>query len=102
MLHQTRRCYTFWVPTARPRHSITETDDVATALRDAAERWPEDRDSPGRLLVRLLAAGHEAIRGRRERELAERRRRIVEAAGSLTSREYPEGYLAELREDWPG
>lgn len=89
------------MPTARPRHSITETDDVAAALHDAAEQWPEDRDSPGRLLARLLAAGHEAIRERRDRELAERRRRILEAAGSLTSCEYPEGYLAELREDWP-
>jgi hypothetical protein len=88
------------MPTTRPRHSVTETDDIAAALRDAAAQWPEDRDSPGRLLVRLLRAGHDAIRGRREENIAGQRRRLEEAAGALTG-VYPEGYLADLREDWP-
>jgi hypothetical protein len=29
------------MPTARPRHMITETDDITAALDAAARRWPE-------------------------------------------------------------
>jgi hypothetical protein len=100
VLHLTLRCYTSVVPTTRPRHSITETDEVAAALRDAAREWPEDRDSPGRLIARLLVAGHRAIGERHDDVVAERRRRIEENAGALTG-VYPESYLDELREDWP-
>lgn len=88
------------MPTSRPRHSVTETDEVAAALIDAARRWPEDRDSPGRLLMRLVRAGHQAIRGRRDDEIAARRRGVEETAGVLTG-VYPESYLDELRGDWP-
>ncbi len=85
------------MPTSRPRHSITETDDVARALADAARHWPEDARSPSRLLLRLVRAGQELLS--RERE-AERRRAAVEATeGSLTGL-YPEGYLDELRSEW--
>lgn len=85
------------MPTTRPRHSITETGDIAEALADAARRWPEDAGSPSRLLLRLLRAGHEVLR--REQE-AERRRAAVEATSGLLTGIYPQGYLAELRTDW--
>ncbi len=88
------------MPTTRPRHSITETDEVAAALEDAALRWPEDRESPGRLLARLLRAGHAAIRRRDADDRADRLRSVEEHAGALTG-VYPVGYLDELRDDWP-
>lgn len=89
------------MPTVRPRHSITETDDVTDALRDAARRWPEDRDHPGRLLVRLLHLGHRVLRTDADEETARRRAAIRAAAGTLTGA-YPPGYLEDLRADWPG
>jgi hypothetical protein len=88
------------MPTSRPRHSITETEDVAAALTDAARRWPEDRDAPGRLLRRLLREGHRAIRHDRTDEVAKRRAGVESSAGVLTGM-YPESYLTDLREDWP-
>jgi hypothetical protein len=51
------------MPTTRPRHLITETDQVAKALDDAARRWPEDRHSRARLLLHLVEEGHRALVG---------------------------------------
>src|SRR2546430_2026058 len=50
------------MPTARPRHMITETDEISEALDDAARRWPGDRHERKRLLVRLIEEGHQALR----------------------------------------
>ena len=88
------------MPTERPRHTITETDDVADALDDAARRWPEDRDTRARLLVRLVHEGHTAIRASRATESDERRRALERTVGTLTG-VYDEGYLTRLRDDWP-
>jgi hypothetical protein len=88
------------MPTQRPRHTITETDEVARALDDAARRWPEDRDARGRLLLRLVHEGHEAIGADGEAEAAKRRRAIASTSGALTG-VYDEGYLSDLRDDWP-
>jgi predicted translin family RNA/ssDNA-binding protein len=79
---------------------ITETDEVADALREAAREWPEDRERPAKLLVDLVREGHRAIAARQERTLEERRAAIEQAAGALTGL-YPPGYLEELRGDWP-
>lgn len=66
------------VPTTRPRYAITDTGEMAEMLDLAQRRWPEERDRR-RLLLRLAAAGRDAIaaevedgeRGRRrERQLA--------------------------------
>jgi hypothetical protein len=85
--------------THRPHHTIAETAAVARALEDAAERWPQDRDDPTRLLVRLIREGHAAIRAARELD-ADRHRALQQTAGALTGA-YNVSYLAQLRRDWP-
>lgn len=88
------------MPTTRPRHTITETDEVAEALSAAARRWPDDRERPGRLLLDLLREGRKAIAEEEEQRLAQRRAAILSTSGALTG-SYPPGYLEELRQDWP-
>jgi hypothetical protein len=87
------------MPTTRPRLTITETDDVARALDDAAARWPEI-GSRQQLLLRLLKQGHESLRRDRDEDAARRREAIRRTSGSLTG-SYAPDHLAALREDWP-
>lgn len=79
---------------------ITETDEVARALDDAARRWPEESGNRPRLLLRLLQEGHRAVTGEQQRHGAERRRALAAASGAGTGA-YGAGYLAELRAEWP-
>ena len=88
------------MPTTRPRHLVTETDDVAHALDDAAKRWPEDRESRGKLLLHLVEEGHHALLEETARRRAARAKAIQRTGGVLTG-VYEPGYLAQLREDWP-
>lgn len=84
------------MPTTRPRHQITETDDISAALDLAAERWPSESRSD--LMRRLVITG--------ARYLAEspidRTLEIEQALASLASLSdcYPPGYLEQLRADW--
>jgi hypothetical protein len=87
------------VPTARPRHTITETEEVSLALDEAGRRWPEERKRSG-LVRRLLEAGHRAIRADREREAGRRREAGKRTSGALTG-VYGRDYLEQLRDDWP-
>jgi hypothetical protein len=82
------------MPTTKPRHTLTETDDVAAALADAARRWPGE--APSELLRHLVAEGHAALRGSAEAE------RVVvhESSGALTGI-YSGADLDDLRADWP-
>lgn len=79
---------------------ITETDEVARALDDAARRWPQDRERPTRLLLDLVREGHRAIAGDAASAAADRRAAIERTGGALTG-SYPAGYLDRLRDDWP-
>lgn len=88
------------MPTTRARHVITETDQVARALDEAARRWPGERDNRAKLLLRLVEEGYRAVTGHHEQLAAERRDAVARTSGLLTGL-YGEGYLAELREDWP-
>jgi hypothetical protein len=84
----------------RPRHTITQTDEVTRALDDAARRWPEDRARPAKLLLSLVREGQRAIAVEDERATAERRDAIARTGGALTGA-YPRGHLGRLRRDWP-
>lgn len=88
------------MPTTRPRHTITETDEVARALDDAARRWPRDGDARGKLALRLIQEGHRAIGAARD-EHAQRRREAIRRTGGALTGAYAPGYLADLRDDWP-
>ncbi len=88
------------MPTSRPRHTITESDEIARALRDAAEHWPEDRGSPRLLLEHLVAEGHRVLTHRHDADAQARRAAVLRTAGGLTGA-YPAGYLDDLRGDWP-
>lgn len=88
------------MPTTRPRHLITETEQVAQALDDAAERWPAERDNRSKLLLRLVQEGHRAVVGQREAAVRDRQDAVARTSGALTGL-YGEGYLRELRKDWP-
>jgi hypothetical protein len=88
------------MPTARPRHTITETEEIERALNDAAEHWPAERGARGRLLIHLIEEGHRALREEREAAIAKRREAIEHTSGMLSG-VYGDSYLAQLREDWP-
>ncbi|MGH9055318.1 MAG: hypothetical protein ACRDYY_05550 [Acidimicrobiales bacterium] len=77
---------------------MTETDDLAAALDEAAHVWPEL--SRAQLVVRLALEGHRAAmaeRGhRREHRLA-----ALRAHNGVLTGTYGNGYLEDLRADWP-
>jgi predicted NBD/HSP70 family sugar kinase len=88
------------MPTARPRHTITETEEIERALDDAAEHWPSEREARGKLLLHLIEEGHRALRAQRE-AAAEKRRAAIAASSGMFDDVYEDGYLDELRKDWP-
>ena len=94
VLHRSRRCYTRDVPTARPRHVLTETDDLAEAIDVAAPQYPGE--SRADVLRRLVRLGAETIVEQQHRH----RREVIDRAGRYPGL-YPAGYLDALRDEWP-
>lgn len=88
------------MPTSRPRHVITETDPVASALDDAAKRWPADRGNRAKLLLRLVKEGHRAVVDENASAIARRREAVARTSGALTGL-YGENYRDDVRADWP-
>lgn len=83
------------MPTSKPRYMLTDTGELSDLLDVAQRHWPELTNRK-QLLLRLAAAGAEAIATE-----AEKRREVIDAtAGALTGI-YEPGELARLREDWP-
>ncbi|MDQ2881150.1 MAG: hypothetical protein M3Y48_07870 [Actinomycetota bacterium] len=85
-------------PTARPRHQITETPDVAHALDLAARRWPSEPRS--KLLLRLVDAGRIALE-QGQNETIRNRQDAIDASSGKYADAFSDDYLAELRQDWP-
>jgi hypothetical protein len=88
------------MPTTRRRHIITETDEVSRALDAAAKRWPEDRDSRAKLVVRLVGEGYRAL-GEAADQTAKQRKEALRRTSGLLTGAYGQGYLETLRQDWP-
>lgn len=86
------------MPTIRPRHLVTETDELAEALDAAAQRWPEL--SRGQLVARLALEGHRAAIAEHHRRREERVAMLRGHTGALTG-VYDEGYREHLRTEWP-
>lgn len=87
------------MPTARPRHTVTESYQVTRALDAAAEHWPEHRAARGKLLVRLVQEGHRAISGQHADQVVRHQEALERTRGALTGA-YEPGYLARLRDEW--
>ncbi|MDQ2788527.1 MAG: hypothetical protein DLM60_14965 [Pseudonocardiales bacterium] len=85
------------MPTARPRHQITETPDVAHALDLAARRWPSEPRST--LLLRLVHAGRIALE-QGQNEMIHKRQDAIDASSGKYADAFSDDYLAELRQDW--
>ena len=89
------------MPTTRPRHVVTESEAVAQALDDAAQRWPDDSGNRSKLLVLLVQEGHRALIVRRRSQEEAARQAVLRTSGALTGL-YGADYLGTLRDDWPG
>ncbi len=85
------------MPTTRPRHFVTETDDLAAALDAAARRWPGL--SRPQLLVRLALAGDHAAQQAHDERRRRRLAAVRQYSGILTGTYGPD-YLRQLREEW--
>ncbi len=86
------------MPTTRPRHFVTETDDLAEALDAAAQRWPGL--SRSQLLVRLAMEGNRAARQKDGTERAKWLELVHRHSGAVTG-VFEEDYLTKLRDEWP-
>jgi hypothetical protein len=78
------------MPTARPRHPVTETDEIAQILDEAARKWP---DVPRSRLIPLVIADW-AGRGRSPTARARARKALVGAMPGSAD-------LYDRRQDWP-
>lgn len=87
------------MPTTRPRHVVTESDELAEALDEAARRWPEL--SRGQLVVRLALEAHRTAEATR-RHRSQRRRQALARHGGACTGCYGPGDLQALRDEWPG
>ena len=83
------------MPTMRNRHTLTETEDIANALDDAAVAWPELRGDRGALLRKLVEAGRSTVHVDGGVHAL-----ISDAAGAATGA-YPRDARAALLAEWP-
>ena len=86
------------MPTTKQRHQVTETPAVEHALDVAARRWPGERRS--RLLLRLVEAGAAVLERDEGKDASARRAAIARTRGKYAGM-FADGYLAELRQEWP-
>ncbi len=83
------------MPTNKPRYMLTDTGELSDLLDAAQHRWPDVADRKA-LLLRLAAAGVEAIATDAEKRLED-----VNATAAALTGLYEPDELERLREDWP-
>lgn len=88
------------MPTTKPRHMITETDQISQALIQAAKLWPELAGQRTLLLRKLLEVGIQTVEQGLENDTAQRLATIEKLAGSMDG-VWPANWREELAEDWP-
>lgn len=88
------------MPTAHPRHAITETEEITAALAVARKVWPDLAHKPGALLRQLILTGRNSLVHDSASTEKARREAIAATSGALAGVFGPT-YLADLREDWP-
>lgn len=88
------------MPTTRPRHMITETDQLRVALVEAAKIWPEFADQRTLLLRKVLEVGIETIQEQAKQRTKGRLAKVQKLAGSMDG-VWPANWRKELAEDWP-
>ena len=88
------------MPTTRPRHMITETDELSVALGNAAKIWPDLAGQRTLLLRKVLEVGIEAIEKEASQKSQGRLVSIQKLAGSMDGI-WPKNWKEELAEDWP-
>ncbi|GAB3301477.1 hypothetical protein EK0264_00825 [Epidermidibacterium keratini] len=85
------------MPTTKRRHQVTETPEVAHALKIAERRWPGRSQSA--LLASLATLGAETLKAQ-EADRAQVRREALRKVRGRFDEAFPEDYLADLRRDW--
>lgn len=88
------------MPTVRPRHMITETDQISQGLSQAAKQWPELAEQRTLLLRKVIEAGIEAIALEETNRAQSRLESVKKLAGSMDGI-WPANWKEELAEDWP-
>ncbi|MGV8882615.1 MAG: hypothetical protein ACOH19_10715 [Rhodoglobus sp.] len=83
------------MPTTRPRHTLTETDELAAALDAAAVAWPDLRGDRTALLRRLVTVGSHSVLSAGNPES------VIRDAAGVASGTYPRDARAELLSEWP-
>ncbi|MFN0028733.1 MAG: hypothetical protein ACKV2O_16355 [Acidimicrobiales bacterium] len=81
------------MPTARPRHVLTETEDLADAIDAASALFPGE--SRADILRRLVKLGAATVA-----EQQEQHRQAVRSHAGGHPGLFPDGYLDDLRSDW--
>lgn len=100
MLHFHQSATLAPMPTTRPRHMITESEQLAHALELAGERWPEIAEDKGKLIKKMLEFSAEALRKEQNSVMAQRLSKVEELAGSLED-VWPANWREEARAEWP-
>lgn len=83
------------MPTTRARHTLTETDELAQMLDDAALAWPELSGDRTALLRRLVEAGRASL------NVTGGAHALLRGAAGAATGAYPRDARAELLADWP-
>jgi hypothetical protein len=89
------KCYTQHMPTLRSRHTLTETDELAGALDDAALAWPELRGDRGALLRKLVEVGRASV------HVDGGVHTLISGSAGAATGAYPRDARATLLSEWP-